>query len=497
MFNSLKWRFFLSISVTVVLVSILMATLSLWDLGRAAMEEKRAAGILAANLAADSLREALSLNGGPRELGELAARLSNDLHARVLFIDTGWTVIADGYGEMLGQRMEHEQVGLSLQGQTETRAAVTPGGRALYVSVPVFEGGSVRALVFLSISIDAIYQQLVAARSRLALSGAIVAALFGCVAYVITETITRPLRRLREAAVTVGHGRFDCNLAPERISEINDVVNAFNHMAERLRSVDAMRRTFINNASHELRSPLASLKALAQGLLDAPDADPATVRDFLAQVDVEVDRLNDLGRKLLDLRRYDELGATIKRVPTDLNRIITSVATRLAEESAARGITIETPGGSEVAGDSKTPAGAGSWRVEPEWFETMLYNLVQNAVKYASSRVRVSVAVELSTGRSTKPSTGSSTGRSAECSAERPRDENLLVVEVSDDGPGIAAADLPHLFESFYRADSSRSRATGGAGLGLSIAREIAKAHGGDIAVESKPGATVFRVTVR
>ncbi|MGE5483838.1 MAG: sensor histidine kinase [Ignavibacteriales bacterium] len=476
LFNSLKWRVFLSISVTVVLVSILMAALSLWDLGRAAIEEKRASAILAANLAAESLREALSLSGGPRELGELAARLSSDLQARVLFLDTNKTVIADGYGEMLGEALAHEQVGLSLGGQTETRAALTPGGRALYVSVPVFEGGTIRAVVFLSTSIDGIYRQFTAARSRLAVSGAIVAALFGGVAYVITETITRPLRRLREAALTVGRGRFDCNLAPERISEVNDVVSAFNHMAERLRSVDAMRRTFINNASHELRSPLASLKALAQGLLDAPDADPATVRDFLSQVDVEVDRLNDLGKKLLDLRRYDELGATIKRVPTDLSRIFASVAARLEGESAARGIRIEMSTG--------TQDGASSWNVEPEWFETMVHNLAQNAVKYASSNVHISAKRAAATRVSARRTAGPDHGG------------DLLIIEVSDDGPGIARGDLPHLFESFYRADSSRSRATGGTGLGLSIAREIARAHGGDITVDSKPGATVFRVTV-
>ncbi len=217
------------------------------------------------------------------------------------------------------------------------------------------------------------------------------------------------------------------------------------------RMVDRVRRDFVANASHELKTPVASILALAETMQDAAKGDPAAVERFAARVEQEARRLTRLVTDLLDLSRLE--GEMPDRAPVDLDRIVTDEAERLRPRAVAGGVRLvvdAVPGGARVLG-SESDLGL------------LVHNLLDNAIQYSPDGGEVRVAV-----------------RTRDGEAE---------VRVTDTGIGISSRDLDRIFERFYRVDPARSRATGGTGLGLSIVRHVAESHGGAVEVRSVLGA--------
>ncbi len=267
-----------------------------------------------------------------------------------------------------------------------------------------------------------------------------------------------------------------------------------------LRRLERVRRDFVANASHELRTPIANIRAAAETILDAAD-DPSMVQRFLPRLVEEAERLSRLVSDLLDLARADSSN-DIARAPIDLSRIAREVAARLGEKAQAQGIEILCP------------------QAEPVWvmgeensLDQVTFNLLDNALMYTPSGGRVEVqiappAAERS-GEAPPESSGvlmvgggepeylAAPAVSAEGAAPKmpSRDASMVILRVSDTGIGIPAADLPRIFERFYRVDKARSRSQGGTGLGLAIVKHIVERHGGHIRVESEAGqGTTFHV---
>ena len=222
------------------------------------------------------------------------------------------------------------------------------------------------------------------------------------------------------------------------------------------RRVAAMRRDFIANAGHELKTPLGALAVLAETLAGRPD-DPDAVARLATRLEAEALRLADLVDDILDLSRAE--GATVVPVRVDVAALLAgAVEVVRSRPPDARVVVEPPPEGLAIAGDERQ-------------LRTMLVNLVDNGVKYGDPggdgtvRVRCVVA------------------------------DGDVIVEVQDDGIGIGEAHVDRVFERFYRVDRARSRDTGGTGLGLSIVRNIAAAHRGEVSVESKLGeGSIFRV---
>ncbi|MBO8141520.1 MAG: hypothetical protein H0Z37_04980 [Firmicutes bacterium] len=219
-----------------------------------------------------------------------------------------------------------------------------------------------------------------------------------------------------------------------------------------------MRREFVANVSHELRSPLTSILGYSQTLLEDPPDDPEQARRFLMLIAREAERMQRLVADLLNLSRI-ESGRTAPRLEgVNLHNLVGRVLTQLKDKAAQAQVEL----GNRVPLDLRAEC-------DPGQMEQVVYNLVTNGIQYTPAGGRVVVS-----------------GRWG---------QDTVTLEVQDTGIGIPAADLPRVFERFYRVDKARSRATGGTGLGLSIVKHIVDAHNGRVSVESQVGqGTTFRV---
>jgi two-component system sensor histidine kinase SenX3 len=220
------------------------------------------------------------------------------------------------------------------------------------------------------------------------------------------------------------------------------------------RRVDAVRRDFVANVSHELKTPVGAISLLAEALLDAAD-DPEAVRRFAGRMRTEASRLSELVQDVIDLSRLQ--GHDPLRAPelVRLDDIVTEAVDRSRLAAEAKSITIGVGGQKDVL-----VRGDGTQLV------MALGNLIDNAVRHSPADTRVSLGVR-------RVDAGSS---------------GLAEVSVADEGPGIPEDDLERIFERFYRVDEARSRNTGGTGLGLSIVKHVALGHGGEVTVWSAEG---------
>jgi two-component system phosphate regulon sensor histidine kinase PhoR len=270
-----------------------------------------------------------------------------------------------------------------------------------------------------------------------------------------------------------------------------------------LRRLERVRRDFVANASHELRTPVANIRAVAETVIDAAD-DPTLVQRFLPRLVDEAERLSRLVSDLLDLARVDS-SLEIVRDRVDLGRVTREVVARLQDKAHAQHISIECdcPGEAWVMGEAPS-------------LEQVVFNLLDNALMYTPSGGRIALQVlapveggpqplegaAASLADSALPSSDQPSGNAIahpaprEASAlARPLGTHSATLRVNDTGIGIPAADLPRIFERFYRVDKARSRAQGGTGLGLAIVKHIIERHGGHVSVESEAGqGTTFTI---
>jgi two-component system, OmpR family, sensor histidine kinase SenX3 len=221
-----------------------------------------------------------------------------------------------------------------------------------------------------------------------------------------------------------------------------------------LKRVNKIRRDFVANVSHELKTPATSLKLLAESLVDILDEDLDQARFFAEQLKNETERLAKLITDLLDLTRLESEEGIENPQPVDIRSVLMVVLARLRPAARRKSISLSWKRSGKAA--------LYTIRGDETQLTSMFANLVENAVKYTPPGGRVEVAAE--------------------------SDGNEVVVRVSDTGIGIPEEYVARIFERFYRVDKARSKQTGGTGLGLSIVRHIAENHGGSVTVESTPG---------
>ena len=221
-----------------------------------------------------------------------------------------------------------------------------------------------------------------------------------------------------------------------------------------LRRVNKIRRDFVANVSHELKTPATSLKLLAESLVEIMDEDPEQAHLFAEQLKNETERLAQLITDLLDLARLESEEEVQNPALVDITSILLGVLARLRPAARRKNITLSWKPSSSAAPYIV--------RGDETQLSSMFANLVDNAVKYTLPGGRVEVSSE--------------------------SDGSEVVVRISDTGIGIPEKSLTRIFERFYRVDKARSKETGGTGLGLSIVRHVAENHGGRVTVESVPG---------
>ena len=269
---------------------------------------------------------------------------------------------------------------------------------------------------------------------------------------VLASRIARPLRDMARAASQIARGEYGARVSRNGPEELAELAESFNSMASSLQEQERLRRELIANAAHELRTPLTNLQGYLEALRD--EVIPADRATFESLWD-EAERLVRLSRSLDVLAEGDSIGAARPLKTVDVSGAVASAADLVAPAMAQAGLDFETDVQPSLAAVA-----------EPDGLAQVLGNLLQNAVRYTPSGGTVRLRAE--------------------------RHSGAILVSVTNTGPEIPAADLPHLFERFYRVEKSRAAAHGGAGIGLAIVRQLVESFGGRVGVESGNGLTRF-----
>jgi two-component system, OmpR family, sensor kinase len=395
----------------------------------------------------------------PGDLKVIADEFSRALTSR----DTTATLF-DQEGKLLadGRRLPEEPpaaeprrqlVRRALAGEKEiTYTDPAQTGRALVALIPLKETPASRRIlgvIQLTTPLRQVDQILSRQRRMLGWGMALTAGLGVLGELLLTRSALRPLQRVIQSTRQVAAGDFGQRVQlPHTGDEVGQLAEAFDQMAGTIETTFESQSRFVSAAAHELRTPLTALSGSIDVLQRGAQDDPAAMRSLLQGMQREVKRLNHLTEQLLSLTRLDHAEAlNLQRI--ELGAFLVEVEQKAGPLTGERRFRVAP--GPEVH----------LW-ADPDLLTQVLFNLIDNAVQHTGPHGSIEIRREVS------------------------GDLGILLVE--DDGEGIAAWDLPHIFETFYRGDRSRSRRQGGTGLGLSIARAIVQAHGGTIEVSNQPG---------
>jgi len=300
-----------------------------------------------------------------------------------------------------------------------------------------------------------------------AIAFSVIAASFAAIiaGYLVTRQVVTPIQEMMKASSRIADGHYEervhvpCDLSKNEMDELAQLAISFNRMAVTLESTEAMRRQLIGDVTHELRTPLATIKGYMEGLIDG--VLPMDISTF-QKVHREADRLQRLVNDLQELSRVEAGSYILQKRQVAVETLVEATIGRLAPQFAEKGVFLET----------KVPPTLPKLFVDEDRIGQVLLNLVGNALQYTPAGGVVRIVAK--------------------------QQDDAIQISVTDTGIGVSPKHLSHLFDRFYRVDKSRSRAGGGSGIGLTIARHLIEAHGGRIWAESEgPGrGSVFTFTL-
>ena len=466
-FYSIRWRILIaylliiSIAFSVVAVSLIQLVGDYLFKQRVRDDQR-----IAENLAEQMNEPLRDLDAEAMYAGALS--FSQEYDSRVLILDPYGVVQVDADSVMNGTRLACQEVASVLAGEKSAYGFYDLGHGGSFVlratlgtftnvqamtglyAAPILDGdGLIGVLVYIS-QTQEIYESLRDMQERILLWLVLVAVSALLVSVFVGRMITRPVGALSEGISRMSRGDLSSRVTVQGKNEFAQLASAFNSMSERLEQLDKSRSQFVSNASHELKTPLSTMKILLESLIYQENPDPAMTKEFLSDINKEIDRLSGVVSDLLTLVSIDN-GMKLNMTEVRLRDLLADQVKRLSPLARERGIELEC-----VVCDPVETMG------DAVKLQQVVYNVIDNAIKYTPRGG--SVRTELS-----------KTGKNA-------------YIRVTDTGIGIPKADLPHIFERFYRVDKARSRETGGTGLGLSIVKQVMLLHGGDITASSEEG---------
>jgi signal transduction histidine kinase len=407
----------------------------------------------------DSLNESWSLNVLRHEMNSRSAAWG----FRVLVFDDGLRVIYDSAGTREGQLLIIPEVMNAIAGQTNI-TNLRRDEAAIYTAAAVvstYDAKIRTGAVLLIESVEDIFESLDDLRTTLFLIITLVSLGTTVVIFFAANTLIRPLRRILRVVQRMATGQLN-----QRITNVTGrdeyafMAASFNSMAEKLEQVEKTREEFVSNVSHELKTPLSSMKVLSESILLQEHAPEAMYREFLQDIVNEVDRMTNINNDLLALVRNDqrEQGLNISHI--SINKMVEDILKRLSPLSEQKAIALIY--------DDVRPVQIDADEIK---LTLAISNIVENGIKYTPPGGTVKVAVDA--------------------------DHQFVYISVQDTGMGIPEGEQSKIFNRFYRVDKARDRETGGTGLGLAISHSAVLAHGGTIRVSSKPDeGAVFTVRI-
>lgn len=387
-------------------------------------------------------------------------QLANLYNGRLVVVSRDFKIIKDTYGLDDGKILVSEEVIKGFRG--DNSLSHDSNSRFVELAIPIRESvtrETAGVLVVSSETVDIMESKEELSRKVFILQvGLTIAVLLA--AFYAARVLVRPFGRVAQSLEGLGGGFLEDDLTMLDYTETQMLSEAYNRMLGRMKALDDSRQEFVSNVSHELKTPITSMKVLADSLLMQEDVPPELYKEFLQDIAEEIERENKIINDLLSLVKMDKKASDINIQPSNINELIELILKRLRPIAAKRDI--------ELVLDSYKPVIA---EVDEMKLTLALSNLVENAIKYNNDGGWVHLYINT--------------------------DHKYFYVKVEDNGIGIPQADQEHIFERFYRVDKSHSREIGGTGLGLAIARNAIMMHRGVIKVFSEEGTgTTFTVRV-
>lgn len=392
-------------------------------------------------------------------LSDLLKRYSKEIRSRVMVINKEGMVISDSYDVLAGQKIDHLEVQEALEGRSNARLHnLKKYGRTIYVAVPVFLEREIHGVVLISSSVEEIYGNITRTMKRFGLLSGLSILITGFISFIFAKVISLPIEKLTDRINKMYQGNLEQKVEITGNDELSNLGTAFNLMTTKLALVEQQRKDFVANVSHELKTPLSAIKLLSESLLHQDQADVSIYREFLKDIDSEVDRLNKIIENLLRLVDLGKNSLELDYQVTYVNYLIENLIRSLKPLADKKNISISFIENEKI-----------QIKLDQIKIQQALTNIISNGIKYTpeGGKVRISLYSEYED----------------------------IVIKIEDNGIGIPKESLPHIFERFYRVDKARARSTGGTGLGLSISQQIIGLHQGSIHVESELGkGTVFYI---
>ena len=463
MLSSIRWKILLTFLIIIGASFAMMAALL--------------TGLVSSTLYAQRTRqdslsvERLAASAAPffasarmEELHETLSTAASEQGGRLIVVSPDGKVQLDTFALLEGTKLTLPEVVTALTGEVSHAYGIYPaqssGEYAALCAARMTSGNETIGALLLSTPVTELRNAIVTVEQHLLTVFIAVAAAAMIAALVFALTLTRPVKALTSAIRRMGRGDLSARVKVRASGEMKELADSYNAMAEKIENFDRSRSQFVSNASHELKTPLATMKILLENLIYQPEMPKDLQVEFMQDMNHEIDRLTGIINDLLTLTQMDSQSTALTEEEVDLSGLTEETLHTLRAAAARAGQQI-------------------SDRIEPDVTLTgdrsklgqIIYNLIDNAIKYTpeGGEIRVTLASE---------------GRNA-------------VLTVTDNGIGIPEDDQAHIFDRFYRVDKARSRATGGTGLGLSIVRQMVQLHGGEITVASAPEkGSVFTVTL-
>lgn len=371
--------------------------------------------------------------------------ISNLYDGRVVVIDNALRAIKDTYGIAEGKTFVSEEVIRCLKGENIDNYDELNG--YIEIAVPIEEEG----VLLTSVSTDNIKSTKDALGQQYLVLTVIAFIILMAIAFYVSRMLVKPFDVVSAELRELGNvERYEPISVPHYV-ETEHLAVGFNSLINRMSTIDASRQEFVSNVSHELKTPITSMKILADSLISNPDTPVELYREFMEDIASEIEREDRIINDLLTLVKLDKNMASLNLSSIDINNLTEIILKRLRPIARKNDVELVLVSQREVVA-----------MVDEVKLTLAITNLIENAIKYNKPQGTVTVTVDA--------------------------DHQYFTVTVEDTGIGIPEDDLGEIYERFYRVDKSHSRAIGGTGLGLSIAKNSVSLHKGTISVESTVG---------
>lgn len=468
-------EFIKSLRFRIILLVLLVAIVPSWLVGNAILSSYESRAILIretevlnqARIVSNQIATSGYMDGNRETVEILRAQIgmmTTLYDGRILIVDDNFRILYDTYNLDDNRTIISEEVLQSYNGRETTVYDST--NQYLEIALPIIdpndETQAVLGVLVVSVSTDNIELNLSYLTQICTLVVFITISVVGVIGVLMSLRLVSPLRKLSDGIASVQGASTDKELVVNDYTETIVICEKFNEMMKKIKAMDDSRQEFVSNVSHELKTPLTSMKVLADSINSMPDAPIELYQEFMGDITNEIERETQIINDLLSLVKMDKSGITLNISNVNVNDLLEQIMKRLQPIADKQNVSLVLETFRPVTAD-----------IDEVKMTLAITNLIENGIKYNSLEGEGWVHVSLNA------------------------DHQYFYLKVEDNGCGIPEEDLDHIFERFYRVDKSHSREIGGTGLGLAITRSSILMHRGAIKAHSELGeGTVFDVRI-